>query len=164
MKKQVLTAVLLGCLAPVLRAQTLEEAAPIMRHMLIGVLETRVQRGPILVVERRNRQFISQTTIVVATQEKKDLILAVLQSGFPDEMGVDTRGLDLTAPRVMSVAEYSRQTNDAQLKGSYAVAPDGSRLPIPESSRLASEEAVRKQILADLGENLAVAYRYIGTK
>ena len=165
MKKQVLTAVLLGCLAPVLRAQTLEEAAPVIRSVLMQVSENRIQRGPILVVEKRHKHFISQISIVVETKEKKDLILAVLQSGFPEEMGVDTRGLDLTTPRVMTVDEYIEKMNDSQLKSAYRMASDGvTREPIPDAQRKEMGESLRKHVLADLGNNLAVAYRYIGSK
>ena len=169
MRNQVLMTVLLSGFAPALYAQvvsapTLEEAGQAARTMVQASSERRIQRGPILVIERRGKLYISAITILVEAQEKKTLVSAVLESGFPKEMGVDSRIGSIDAPRVMTVDEYVEQSVMSKLKGASKAPPGAVIEPVPDFVRKQWGDEIRKQVMTDLGNNLAVVYRYIGTK
>ncbi|MDD5657047.1 MAG: hypothetical protein PHF00_07320 [Elusimicrobia bacterium] len=124
--------------------------------------EKRIQRGPVLLIERRDSpdsaRYIDHTAVLVSSQKQKVIVLGLLQAIFPKNMGMPVNGrVDLSIgpdhPSVQTVEEYIEA-----LKRGYAKRGQDYQGFPPRF------DEIRAEIMADLGDNFAVVYRYIHFK
>lgn len=123
----------------------------------------RKQFGPVVVIEIRSELAISATNVLVDSEEKKSLVGGILKAVFPDNMGVSisnrlppVRGVGPEYPSVQTIDEYIQGILESDRRRREEDPSDPFSPPDPEK--------LRANILEDLGGNLAVVYRYVGTR
>jgi hypothetical protein len=126
--------------------------------------ERRIQRGPILVIEKRDGPddgekddimsfyYMDATNVLVDSQDKKAFLQAVLQAVFPKEMGAGGPR-PVGAPTIQTIDEHvaSLKEGDASNQRKY---PDAEKLSLPY-------EEIRAELKEQLGSNYALVLRYI---